>query len=83
LEYPVIQVSNYQPPPKLPEKSAVAIATRTIDRGQENASEPEIVTSAAPTLEITTATTTKIANAVGVTNNKKNFDSLRMKKAKV
>lgn len=75
LEYPVIQVSNYQPtPPKLPEKSAVAIATKepSTEVKEKTLVNPEIVTSAAPTLEITTtATTTKIANAeVGVTNNK-------------
>jgi protein TonB len=73
LEYPVIQVSNYQPtPPKLPEKSAVAIATKepSTEVDKKTLVNPEIVQSAAATPNIT-ATTTVTTSTVekGATNN--------------
>lgn len=75
LEYPVIQVSNYQStPPKLPEKSVPAIAAKepTPEENTKTLVNPEIVTSAAATPEITTTTSTsKIPNAEeGKTNSK-------------
>ena len=73
LEYPVIQVSNYQPtPPKLPEKSAVAIATKepSTEVDKKTLVNPEIVQSAAatPNITATTAVTTSTAEK-GATNN--------------
>jgi protein TonB len=73
LEYPVIQVSNYQPmPPKLPEKSAVAIATKepSTEVDKKTLVNPEIVQSAAATPNITATTTVTTSTAEkGATNN--------------
>jgi protein TonB len=74
LEYPVIQVSNYQPmPPKLPEKSAVAIATKepSTEVDKKTLVNPEIVRSAEATTNITATTTVTTSTAEkGTTNNK-------------
>ena len=73
LEYPVIQVSNYQPtPPKLPEKSAVAIATKepSTEVDKKTLVNPEIVRSAEATPNITATTTaTTSTSEKGATNN--------------
>ena len=66
LEFPVIQVSNYQPkPPKLPEKSVPAIASKepSTEVNKKTLVNPEIVKSNVATPEITAiANTTKISN---------------------
>jgi len=74
LEYPVIQVSNYQPmPPKLPIKSVPAIVAKkpSTEIDKKTLVNPEIVTSAAATPDITatTSTTTTSTAEKGATNN--------------
>lgn len=74
IEFPVVQVSNYKPtPPKLPEKSVPAIATKepSAEVNKKTLVNPEIVKSTAATSEITkTSTTTNTLNEEkGATNN--------------